>query len=224
MIGRKIARVFCALYPTSHTAGLGTLPLPSSLDEWKVYFGSLRHSLKSIGVIYQTEDRKYLIGLGSAVPAEVRPVLELMGFRIIKPERGMEDMESSYEGRQEDISNLPLPIIESWAYKFAGSGNDNRIEISTPEFTCICPKTGLPDFATLVIEYEPADRCLELKSLKEYLHAYRQVGIFHEHMVQKVLADCVKAVGPKWMTVTGKYLPRGGVYTNATASYTRPSA
>jgi len=100
---------------------------------------------------------------------------------------------------------------------YPNSATDLHIEV--PEFTCVCPKTGLPDFATLVIEYRPTKYCIELKSFKEYLLFYRDLGIFHEHVVNKVLKDCVKAVSPKYMKVTGIFNSRGGIQTTVVAHF-----
>jgi len=124
---------------------------------------------------------------------------------------------SSYEGRQNHIPTLKTPSIEGWEFMYPNSATDLRIEV--PEFTCVCPKTGLPDFATLVIEYRPTKYCIELKSFKEYLLFFRNVGIFHEHVANKVLKDCVKAVAPKWMKVTGIFNSRGGIQTTVVAKH-----
>ncbi len=124
---------------------------------------------------------------------------------------------SSYEDRQNHIPVLKTPKIDKWEFMYPNSDTDLRIEV--PEFTCVCPKTGLPDFATLVIEYRPVKFCLELKSFKEYLLFYRNLGIFHEHVVNKVLNDSVKAVSPKWMKVTGIFNSRGGIQTTVVANY-----
>ena len=124
---------------------------------------------------------------------------------------------SSYDGRQSHIPGLKTPAIETWEFQYPGS--ESAIEIQIPEFTCICPKTGLPDFATLVIAYVPDRLCLELKSLKENILFYRDVGIFHEHVVNKVLDDCVKACRPKSMEVRGVFNPRGGIQTTASAKF-----
>jgi 7-cyano-7-deazaguanine reductase len=127
----------------------------------------------------------------------------------------MSKVKSSYEDRQDHIPSLKTPAIEKWEFMYPNSATDLRVEV--PEFTCVCPKTGLPDFATLIIEYRPAKYCLELKSLKEYLLFYRNLGIFHEHVVNKVLKDCVKAVSPKSMKITGIFNSRGGIQTTAVA-------
>jgi 7-cyano-7-deazaguanine reductase len=123
----------------------------------------------------------------------------------------------SYEGRQSHIPGMKMPAIETWEFQYPGS--DTTLEVSVPEFTCICPKTGLPDFATLVIAYVPGKLCLELKSFKEYINAYRELGIFHEHVVNRVLRDCVKACAPRSMEVRGVFNARGGIQTTATAGY-----
>jgi 7-cyano-7-deazaguanine reductase len=104
---------------------------------------------------------------------------------------------------------MKLPEIETWEFQYPGT--DTTLEVSIPEFTCICPKTGLPDFATLVVTYVPGKLCLELKSFKEYINAYRELGIFHEHVVNKLLADCVKACKPRSMEVRGVFNARGGI-------------
>lgn len=125
----------------------------------------------------------------------------------------------SYEGRQHEIPELALPPIEVWAYQFPNGPGAPSVEISTPDFTCVCPKTGLPDFGTIRIIYRPRASCIELKSFKEYLLAFRNLGIFHEHIVQKILKDLVAVVDPVFMNVEVKMNPRGGVYVTANAQY-----
>lgn len=110
-----------------------------------------------------------------------------------------------------------LPDIETWPNQFG----QYEIEIEMPEFTSVCPKTGLPDSGTLRLRYTPAQRCLELKSLKMYTLAYRNLGIFQENVVNRVLADIVKAADPVEATVTGDFAPRGGITTRVTATYRR---
>lgn len=123
----------------------------------------------------------------------------------------------TYEGRQNHIPGMKMPEIETWEFQYPGSAT--TLEVSVPEFTCICPKTGLPDFATLVITYVPNKLCLELKSFKEYINSFRELGIFHEHVVNRVLADCVKACKPREMEVRGVFNARGGIQTTASASF-----
>lgn len=96
---------------------------------------------------------------------------------------------------------------------------DYSITITCPEFTSVCPKTGLPDFGTITIEYTPDKLCIELKSLKYYLLNYRNKGIFYEYIVNKILDDMVSLLKPKHILVNGEFTPRGGISTNVTASY-----
>lgn len=103
--------------------------------------------------------------------------------------------------------DAPLPEIETWPSQFS----DYEIEIDVPEFTSICPKTGLPDFGVITITYTPDKLCLELKSLKMYTVAYRNLGIFQENVVNCFLRDIVTACKPKKLTVTGDFVPRGGL-------------
>jgi 7-cyano-7-deazaguanine reductase len=113
--------------------------------------------------------------------------------------------------------NAPLPEIEVWPNQYA----DYEIEIIQPEFTSVCPKTGLPDFGKIVLRYVPDKHCLELKSYKLYLNEYRNLGIFQENVVNRVLADVVKAAKPKVATVIGDFAPRGGLGTVVTATWSR---
>ena len=111
-----------------------------------------------------------------------------------------------------------LPDIEIFPNQFP----DYEIKIEFPEFTSICPKTGLPDYGTLIIRYVPLKNCLELKSLKMYLIAYRDLGIFYENAVNRILEDLVKACQPVRATVTGEFNPRGGLKSVVEAHYPRP--
>jgi 7-cyano-7-deazaguanine reductase len=99
---------------------------------------------------------------------------------------------------------------------------DYAIAFDCPEFTCLCPMTGQPDFAHLTIEYVPDELCVELKSLKLYLWSYRDEGAFHEDVTNRILNDLVEACAPRRMTVVGEFLPRGGITTVVRASYTAP--
>jgi 7-cyano-7-deazaguanine reductase len=124
---------------------------------------------------------------------------------------------SGYEGLQKNIRHLKTPSIEVWENQYPDKVYTVSLEV--PEFTCICPKTGLPDFAVLEIEYVPARYCLELKSFKMYTIFYRDVGIFHEHLVNKMLEDLVKACKPRRMKITGTFNPRGGITTIVSREY-----
>lgn len=110
-----------------------------------------------------------------------------------------------------------LPQIETWPNQY----NGYEIEIVMPEFTSVCPKTGLPDHGTLRLIYTPLNRCVELKSLKMYTLAFRNLGIFQENVVNRVLADIVKATDPVEAIVIGDFAARGGISTRVTASYKR---
>ena len=105
------------------------------------------------------------------------------------------------------------------AFDYEYQGQDAEVEIDTDEFTAVCPWTCLPDFGTLRINYVPDRLCIELKSLKLYLLAYRQEGIFYEAVTNQILADLVTACQPRRMTVTGDFRPRGGISTVVTADY-----
>jgi 7-cyano-7-deazaguanine reductase len=96
---------------------------------------------------------------------------------------------------------------------------DYEIEIECPEFTSVCPKTGLPDFGTLTIRYIPDGQCIELKSLKYYLLEYRNEGIFYEAAVNRILDDLVAACAPRFMELEGAFTARGGITTTVTATY-----
>ena len=110
-----------------------------------------------------------------------------------------------------------LPPIETWPNQFRGY----TIKIEAPEFTSVCPKTGLPDFGKLMLEYVPDKLCVELKSFKYYILAYRNLGIFYENAVNRVLADVVRAVRPVSATLVGEFTPRGGMRSTITAVYRR---
>lgn len=99
---------------------------------------------------------------------------------------------------------------------------DYRIHMEIPEFTCLCPRTGQPDFATLVLEYVPERLCVELKSLKLYIGSYRNEGAFHEAVTNRILDDLVGATRPRFMRVTARFNVRGGIYTTVVAEYVKP--
>jgi 7-cyano-7-deazaguanine reductase len=108
-----------------------------------------------------------------------------------------------------DLETFPNPNIE----------RDYTIRIDTPEFTCLCPKTGQPDFATLTLEYVPNESCIELKSFKLYVWSYRDTGAFHEAVTNLILNDLVKACSPRFMRLSAEFNVRGGVYTTIVAEH-----
>jgi 7-cyano-7-deazaguanine reductase len=108
-----------------------------------------------------------------------------------------------------------LPNLEIWANQYPGYVITTRY----PEYTSVCPKTGLPDYGTITIRYKPRKSCIELKSLKMYLLAYRSLGIFYENAVNRMLHDIVKAVQPEWCAVKGEFTPRGGLNTTIFARW-----
>ena len=126
---------------------------------------------------------------------------------------------SSYDGLQKNVRNLKLLKIETWQNQY--KDKDYVIRLETDEFTCICPKTGLPDFARISVEYSPDKFCVELKSFKLYLHAFRNVGIFHEHLTNRILDDFVSSSNPKWAKIRSEFNLRGGIKTTVERSYTR---
>ena len=110
-----------------------------------------------------------------------------------------------------------LPAMETWPNQFKGY----RITIEVPEFTSVCPKTGLPDFGKLTLTYQPDQLCLELKSFKYYVLAYRDLGIFYENVVNRMLADIVRTIDPVQAEIVGEFTPRGGLHSTVTASHRR---
>lgn len=108
-----------------------------------------------------------------------------------------------------------LPSLEVWPNQYPGYIITNRY----PEYTSVCPKTGLPDYGTITIQYQPRKSCIELKSLKMYLLAYRNLGIFYENAVNKILHDLVAAAQPEWCLVKGEFTPRGGLETTIFARW-----
>ena len=112
-----------------------------------------------------------------------------------------------------DLDTFPNPKID----------RDYTISIEVPEFTCLCPKTGQPDFATLELEYIPDKLCIELKSLKLYVWSFRDQGAFHEAVTNEILDDLVTAVAPRFMRLTARFNVRGGLYTAVIAEHRDPS-
>ncbi|MCL4140469.1 UNVERIFIED_CONTAM: hypothetical protein GTU68_017381 [Idotea baltica] len=115
------------------------------------------------------------------------------------------------------MSTQPSTALDT--FDNARPDRDYTIHIETPEFTCLCPKTGQPDFATITIDYVPDMKCVELKSYKLYIWSYRDQGAFHEAVTNQILDDLVAATDPKFMRITGIFNVRGGVYTNVVAEH-----
>jgi 7-cyano-7-deazaguanine reductase len=109
------------------------------------------------------------------------------------------------------MSTKPSQTLETFANP--QPGRNFTIRINAPEFTCLCPKTGQPDFADFLIEYVPDQWCVELKSLKVYFWSYRDLGVFHEAVTNRILNDLVAAIAPNFMRITAKFNVRGGIYT-----------
>ncbi len=107
--------------------------------------------------------------------------------------------------------------IDSFENRFPGRAYE--IEFQAPEFTSVCPMTGLPDFGTLTVTYTPGERCIELRSFKYYLQTFRNRGIFYEDVVNQVLDDVVAAIAPRWVMVTGEFNTRGGISARVTAAH-----
>ncbi len=117
----------------------------------------------------------------------------------------------------QDVSTIDVKVLDTFPYEYPGK--DITINIDTDEFTAVCPWSGLPDFATIRIVYIPGKVLIELRSLKYYLLSYRNVGIYQEHVVNRILEDLVRCARPKWMKVIADYKIRGGVHTVASREY-----
>ncbi|MDI6732003.1 MAG: preQ(1) synthase [Candidatus Margulisbacteria bacterium] len=126
-------------------------------------------------------------------------------------------MNKTYQRLQKKIKKPKLPGLETVKNTYSSRGYNIHIEF--PEFTCVCPKTGLPDFANIIIDYIPKKKIIELKSLKLYFIAYRNIGIFHENVVNKILDDLVAACQPVSMKIVGEFSPRGGLKTTVMAGF-----
>lgn len=126
---------------------------------------------------------------------------------------------SDYDGLQANVRGFELPELETWTNAYPD--RDYHVKMVISEFSCICPKTGLPDFATITIDYVPDRECVELKSLKLYVTAFRDVGIFHEHAMNRILDDFVAAVKPRSVDMEGVFNTRGGITTSVRVSWTR---
>ncbi|MBL0354972.1 MAG: preQ(1) synthase [Candidatus Dechloromonas phosphoritropha] len=110
------------------------------------------------------------------------------------------------------LETFPNPAVD----------RDFHIHMQIPEFTCLCPMTGQPDFATLILDYIPDQTCIELKSLKLYIWSYRNEGAFHEAVTNRILDDLVAATAPRFMRLTAKFYVRGGIFTNVVAEFRKP--
>jgi 7-cyano-7-deazaguanine reductase len=117
------------------------------------------------------------------------------------------------------LETIDIKVLDTFPYEYPGK--DLTINIDTDEFTAVCPFSGLPDFATIKINYIPDKLCIELRSFKYYLMSYRNVGIYQEHAVNRILEDLVKCCKPKWMQVTADYKVRGGVHTVTSVEYNK---
>ena len=127
-------------------------------------------------------------------------------------------MKKSYTDKEAAAGiDAALPEIETWRNQFPGY----EIEIKIPEFTSVCPKTGLPDFGSLTLTYVPDQHCLELKSFKMYTLAYRNLGIFYENVINRFLKDIVDTIKPESIEVMGEFTPRGGLQSTITASWSK---
>jgi 7-cyano-7-deazaguanine reductase len=118
----------------------------------------------------------------------------------------------------QDVSTVDVKALETFPYEYPGK--DIVINIDTDEFTAVCPWSGLPDFATIRIDYIPDKAVIELRSLKYYLLSYRNIGIYQEHLVNRLLDDLVRCARPKWMKISADYKVRGGIHTVASREYT----
>lgn len=124
---------------------------------------------------------------------------------------------ADYDGLQEDVRDLKLPPLETWTNQYPD--RDYHVVMEIGEFSCVCPRTGLPDFATIRVDYVPDRECVELKSLKLYITAFRDIGIFHEHAVNRIRDDLVRTLRPRSLEVEGIFHPRGGITTTVRSEY-----
>ena len=132
----------------------------------------------------------------------------------------LSDMAGKLLARVESPDTVDRDVLEVLDYAY-GTQRDIEIKIDQPEFTSVCPRSGLPDYGRITLRYIPKDKIVELKSLKYYLLQYRNVGIFYEHVVNRILEDLVYVLHPKFMEVMGIFTPRGGVTTTARVEYRR---
>jgi len=125
--------------------------------------------------------------------------------------------DSYYEQAQKPSKEIKLPELDAVTYQYPG--NPTVVEHTYPEFTCVCPKTGLPDFANVTIKYIPTNKIIELKSFKLYMVAFRNIGIFHEHFTNRILDDFIKVTQPLCAEIIVNVANRGGVYTTVQREY-----
>jgi 7-cyano-7-deazaguanine reductase len=131
---------------------------------------------------------------------------ELRQFKYPESEAAMEP-KTDFKIQIDGVDSIRADLLETFQYE----GSTQYIKYMTHEFSAVCPFSGLPDLGTLEIEYEPSDRCIELKSLKLYLISYRNVGIFQEHATNRLFKDVWNLLTPVWLRVTTKYVTRGGI-------------
>ena len=135
------------------------------------------------------------------------------------------ELQERYEGLDERFASTSEAVVDAdclMAFDYDYTGQGGEVVVDTDEFTAVCPWTGLPDFGTLTVKYEPDRSCIELKSLKYYLLSYRGVGIVQEHAAHRILDDLVAVCQPVCMTVTLDYRVRGGLHTTVTVRYEKP--
>ena len=131
----------------------------------------------------------------------------------------LEKKAKKLQGKTFNLEDVDATILQTFPYQYPQ--RPITIEHTTSEFTCLCPFSGLPDFAKLTIRYTPFKKCIELKSLKYYLYSFRQVKAFNEHVINKILEDLVKVVKPRQMEIIGEFTIRGGITNKVSASYKR---
>ena len=139
---------------------------------------------------------------------------------MIYEDRPESDMEKKAKKSQAGAflpEEVDTSILQTIPYEYPG--NEITVELSTEEFTCLCPFSGLPDFALLSIVYAPAEKLIELKALKYYFYSYRNIKIYNEHVINKILADLKKVLSPRAMTITGEFTSRGGIKNKVIAEF-----
>ena len=218
-------------------------PLPDTITDMNKAQDAYAEHLKGAGLVLCLGSMLHSIATGNMLPSwvkivcvDINPAVATkvsdrgtgqavgvvadvgMFLDLLAKDGGGESMKRSYtdEHAAAGIEHR-LPEIETWPNQFP----DYEIEIAIPEFTSVCPKTGLPDFGKLTLRYVPDKKCLELKSLKMYLLAYRNLGIFYENVVNRFLRDVVAAAKPVSATVTGEFTPRGGLQSKVTATWSK---